>query len=150
MRGPGPNGAAPPAGRGGPAQRGGQSYKQAAGGRNAPQTQAPAAAAPAGPTITAEALASAGPAEQKQMLGEALYPRIHESVPHLAGVSVLNISWIWRERASLTVSCALVQKITGMLLEMDNSELLHLLENEEALSGKVTEAIQVLEEVRLS
>lgn len=34
-----------------------------------------------------------------------------------------------------------------MLLEMDNSELLHLLENEEALSGKVQEAIQVLEEV---
>lgn len=35
-----------------------------------------------------------------------------------------------------------------MLLEMDNSELLHLIENEEALTGKVQEAIQVLEEVR--
>jgi len=76
----------------------------------------------AGPTITAAALASAGPAEQKQMLGEALYPRIHESVPELAG------------------------KITGMLLEMDNSELLHLLENEDALQNKTQEAIQVLEE----
>lgn len=35
-----------------------------------------------------------------------------------------------------------------MLLEMDNAELLHLLEDEEALSGKVNEAIQVLEDVR--
>jgi len=33
-----------------------------------------------------------------------------------------------------------------MLLEMDNSELLHLLENDEALNGKVSEAIQVLNE----
>jgi hypothetical protein len=37
-----------------------------------------------------------------------------------------------------------------MLLEMDNSELLHLLENEEALNGKVSEAIKVLEDVRFS
>jgi len=75
-----------------------------------------------GPTITPAALASASPAEQNQMLGEALYPRIHETVPEMAG------------------------KITGMLLEMDNSELLHLLENDEALNGKVSEAIQVLNE----
>jgi hypothetical protein len=35
-----------------------------------------------------------------------------------------------------------------MLLEMDNSELLHLLEDEDALNGKVSEAIKVLEDVR--
>jgi polyadenylate-binding protein len=57
-----------------------------------------------------------------EMLGEAIYPRIHATHPDLAG------------------------KITGMLLEMDNSELLHLLENEEALLNKVNEALQVLEE----
>jgi polyadenylate-binding protein len=33
-----------------------------------------------------------------------------------------------------------------MLLEIDNSELLHLIENDEALNGKVNEAISVLNE----
>lgn len=33
-----------------------------------------------------------------------------------------------------------------MLLEIDNAELLMLIENEEALNGKVTEAIAVLNE----
>ena len=33
-----------------------------------------------------------------------------------------------------------------MLLEIDNSELLHLIENHEALNGKVNEAIAVLNE----
>jgi polyadenylate-binding protein len=47
-------------------------------------------------------LSQAPSAQQKQMLGEALYPKIHEQQPELAG------------------------KITGMLLEMDNAELLNL------------------------
>eukprot|EP00934_Nitzschia_sp_Nitz4_P004226 Nitzschia sp. Nitz4//scaffold88_size82704//25383//27425//NITZ4_005287-RA/size82704-processed-gene-0.48-mRNA-1//1//CDS//3329559479//4216//frame0 len=71
--------------------------------------------------LTASALASASPEMQKNMIGERLYPLIHQSQPDLAG------------------------KITGMLLEMDNSELLHLLESPEALNAKITEAIQVLE-----
>jgi len=71
--------------------------------------------------LTASALASASPEMQKNMIGERLYPLIHQSQPELAG------------------------KITGMLLEMDNSELLHLLEDSEALNSKISEALQVLE-----
>jgi hypothetical protein len=52
--------------------------------------------------LNPQILAQQNPAEQKQTLGEALYPKVFEQEPKLAG------------------------KITGMLLEMDNSELLHL------------------------
>jgi polyadenylate-binding protein len=54
------------------------------------------------PSATLTALASAPPQNQKQILGEALYPKIQAQQPELAG------------------------KITGMLLEMDNSELVAL------------------------
>jgi len=83
----------------------------------------PAAVEAAG--IAPTTLSSASPMEQKQMLGEVLYMKIVQTQPELAG------------------------KITGMLLEMDNAELLHLLENNEALNGKVTEAISVLNEFSL-
>lgn len=54
------------------------------------------------------------------MLGEAIYPKIAASHPDLAG------------------------KLTGMILELPVSELLHVLEDNEALDGKVVEALQVL------
>jgi RNA-binding proteins (RRM domain) len=88
----------------------------------APQQQPPVLAPPAPhEPLTAAALASASPEMQKNMIGERLYPLIHSSQPELAG------------------------KITGMLLEMDNSELLHLLESPDALGAKIAEALQVLE-----
>lgn len=40
----------------------------------------------------------------------------------------------------------LAGKITGMLLEMDNNELLALLDSEEAMNAKVQEANTVLQE----
>ena len=90
------------------------------GGPPPPQPQ-PQAHPPHEGALTAAALASASPEMQKNMIGERLYPLIHQSQPELAG------------------------KITGMLLEMDNSELLHLLESPEALNAKISEALQVLE-----
>merc|ERR1719335_299593 len=80
------------------------------------QQQPPQAGAP----LNASALAAAPPAVQKQMLGEKLYPAIAKLNPEMAG------------------------KITGMMLEMDNSELLMLLESEAQLRSKVTEAVAVL------
>jgi polyadenylate-binding protein len=74
-------------------------------------------------SINPAMLASATENQQKQMLGERLYPLI------------ANIS-----------SNDLAGKITGMLLEMDNSELLHLIEDSGALREKVQEAYRVLEE----
>jgi len=71
--------------------------------------------------LTASMLAAAPPQEQKQMLGERLFPLIQRMYPDLAG------------------------KITGMLLEIDNAELVHMLEDQSSLKGKVDEAVAVLQ-----
>merc|ERR1719281_900525 len=74
-----------------------------------------------GGDMTASNLANAPPGMQKQMLGEKIFPLIARLQPEMAG------------------------KITGMMLEMDNSELLILLESPEQLKMKVDEALRVLE-----
>merc|ERR1719373_658997 len=70
--------------------------------------------------LTSEMLNKANASQQKQMIGERIFPKIQSREPKLAG------------------------KITGMLLEMDNMELLHLLEDETALMAKINEALAVL------
>lgn len=104
-------------------------YKYTANMRNPPQQMAMSAAPPPQQAVhiqgqeplTATMLAAAPPQEQKQMLGERLFPLIQRMYPELAG------------------------KITGMLLEIDNSELLHMLEHNESLKAKVEEAVAVLQ-----
>ncbi|XP_069744288.1 embryonic polyadenylate-binding protein-like isoform X2 [Narcine bancroftii] len=85
------------------------------------QGSQPAAQVHSPMALTASTLAAALPQEQKQMLGEHLYPLIHSMHPRLAG------------------------KITGMLLEIDNSELLHMFQSQESLRSKVEEAVAVLQ-----
>jgi polyadenylate-binding protein len=69
----------------------------------------------------ASQLASASETQRRQMIGEKLYPLVHAKQPQEAG------------------------KITGMLLEMEDSELISLLDSEDALDSKIVEAIQVLQ-----
>uniref|UniRef100_G1PK59 Polyadenylate-binding protein n=1 Tax=Myotis lucifugus TaxID=59463 RepID=G1PK59_MYOLU len=113
-----------------PAVRTVAQYKYAPGVRNPQQhlnaqpqvtMQQPAVHVQGQEPLTASMLASAPPQEQKQMLGERLFPLIQAMHPTLAG------------------------KITGMLLEIDNSELLHMLESPESLRSKVDEAVAVLQ-----
>ncbi|GMI65796.1 poly(A) binding protein 7 [Hibiscus trionum] len=73
-----------------------------------------------GSEMLSSMLPAASPEQQKTILGERLYPLVQKHQPDL------------------------VPKITGMLLEMDNSELLHLLESPESLAAKVEEAVEVL------
>ncbi|EHH58478.1 hypothetical protein EGM_08341 [Macaca fascicularis] len=126
----GPRPAAAAAAAATPAVRTVPRYKYAAGVRNPQQhlnaqpqvtMQQSAVHVQGQETLTASMLASAPPQEQKQMLGERLFPPIQAMHPTLAG------------------------KITGMLLEIDNSELLHMLESPESLHSKVDEAVAVLQ-----
>uniref|UniRef100_A0A8C6S137 Polyadenylate-binding protein n=1 Tax=Nannospalax galili TaxID=1026970 RepID=A0A8C6S137_NANGA len=96
-------------------------YKYAAGVRNRQQHLNPAVHVQGQEPLTASMLASGLPQKQKQMLGEWLFPLIQAMHPTPAG------------------------KITGMLLEIDNSELLHMLESPESLHSKVDEAVAVLQ-----
>jgi polyadenylate-binding protein len=76
---------------------------------------------PVGPQLTAAALSSAPPAMQKQLIGERLFKQISRHRPDLAG------------------------KLTGMMLEMSNAELLMLLESEQRLLIKIDQAMEVLQ-----
>lgn len=70
--------------------------------------------------LLAQQLPSASPDQARMLLGEALYPLVDEIEPQAAA------------------------KITGMLLEMDQGEVLLLIEDAGALRAKVQEALTVL------
>ncbi|KAL2455984.1 Polyadenylate-binding protein 5 [Forsythia ovata] len=76
---------------------------------------------PVSRSTLASALASASPENQQMMLGEQLYPLVEHLERNHAG------------------------KVTGMLLEMDQTEVLHLIESPDALRMKVGEAMNVLQ-----
>ncbi|RYP68085.1 hypothetical protein DL770_008510 [Monosporascus sp. CRB-9-2] len=115
----------------GPAGRGGMNGRNSQIGQFPPQ--AGRGAAPSQPNVPQELTASSlvqqqlqahagNPQQQKQMLGEMIFPKIQAIQPELAG------------------------KITGMLLEMDNAELVNLIEDDHALRSKVDEAMAVYDE----
>jgi polyadenylate-binding protein len=70
-------------------------------------------------------LAAAEPERQKQILGDNLYPLVSAHYPQAAG------------------------KLTGMLLQMDNSEILHLLEDNTTLLQELAKANEVLQQHQL-
>eukprot|EP01060_Flectonema_neradi_P000251 TRINITY_DN1017_c1_g1_i1.p1 TRINITY_DN1017_c1_g1~~TRINITY_DN1017_c1_g1_i1.p1 ORF type:complete len:549 (+),score=121.20 TRINITY_DN1017_c1_g1_i1:74-1720(+) len=130
----GKGGMPPYGGRGGKGMRGGgmprPGYSRGGGvhpGSMKPKVhvQRQAAAEPAADTgsLTAETLAAMSPGEQKNALGEQLYHKIAKSHPDQ------------------------VAKITGMLLEMDVSETLNLLESPQVLESKIQEALSVLNQL---
>ncbi|KAI1074781.1 polyadenylate binding protein [Whalleya microplaca] len=137
--GPGGMPGYPPNSRqGGPAGRGGMNGRNGQGqmgqfppqaGRGLPNQQpmggAPTMQQELTPTSLLQSQLQAqasNPQQQKQMLGELIFPKIQAIQPELAG------------------------KITGMLLEMDNAELVNLIEDTGALQAKVDEAMAVYDE----
>lgn len=126
----GQQGGAPTKQQGG-AQQGQRGFKMNPGVRNqqpdgATQQQVPAPAAPAADgtegQMTASSLAALPPLQQKQVLGERLYSQI----------------------SAMPEASAAAGKITGMLLELDTSEVLNLIDTPQALAGKVDEAMKAL------
>ena len=63
--------------------------------------------------LTSEMLNKVNASQQKQMIGECIFPKIQSHEPQLAN------------------------KITGMFLQLHNMELLHLLKDENALKVEI-------------
>ena len=93
------------------------------------------------PLILAE-LTQADPQQQKQIIGEHLYRAIMQMHPEKAG-KITGMS-TFHNLFSAILIIIIILTFIGMLLEMDNSELLHMLESPESLNSKVDEAVGVL------
>ncbi|KAI7867196.1 hypothetical protein BDF14DRAFT_1743260 [Spinellus fusiger] len=75
-------------------------------------------------TLTVAILANMSPDVQRQTLGERIYHTVHTKYPSISG------------------------KVTGMLLELRQEELIYLISNQHALLSKASEAVAVLEKTR--
>mmetsp|Transcript_2118 Transcript_2118/g.3874 ORF Transcript_2118/g.3874 Transcript_2118/m.3874 type:complete len:624 (+) Transcript_2118:142-2013(+) len=94
-----------------------------------PPQAAQQGATPQGPAQApnlATVLAGMDEGQRKQTIGEILYPKIQKRLEELGK----------KEQAP---------KITGMLLEVDDQELLGMIPNDKLLNEKVSEALEVLE-----
>jgi polyadenylate-binding protein len=108
-----------------------QQFKMANDVRNAPGPRGNQAEPVRGLTETptrdfAAQMAHLSGPDRKIAFGEQLFPQVAAKQPDLA------------------------PKITGMLLEMDDAEIMELLESQEALNKKINEAINVLNEAAVS
>ena len=122
----------------GPRPQGMMYPQQPRGGYNNYRNQGPAVPQPAqmmpqqvpqqSNALTAAMLARMDPTQQRQAIGERLYMLISQH-PLVQPRHAENVG-----------------KITGMLLEMEISELLNLIESPEALTAKVEEAVNVLDQ----
>ena len=79
------------------------------------------------------------------MLGERLFPLIQVMVVVVVMAMLIMIMVMLILAPLQRQHANLAGKITGMLLEIDNAELLHMLESPAALQGKVEEAVTVLQ-----
>ncbi|KAK2590859.1 Protein phosphatase PP2A regulatory subunit B [Conoideocrella luteorostrata] len=124
--GPGSMPGYPPNNRQGGAGRGGNGRNNNTGGNNSNTNNSVPSQGGRGEGNSASVLqtqlSAAQPGQQKQILGEIIFPKIQAINAELAG------------------------KITGMLLEMDNTELINLIEDDAALKAKVDEALAVYDE----
>merc|ERR1712070_409858 len=87
----------------------------------AQRTPVPQPAGQAG-QLDAATLQQMDPVKRKQVLGENLFPQVSRLEPDLAG------------------------KITGMLLEVNDTQLLAMLQDPATLQRKVTEAVAILKQ----
>ncbi|KAI9019170.1 hypothetical protein CLU79DRAFT_846894 [Phycomyces nitens] len=88
------------------------------------QPQEKALASPDTQQLTMAGLTAMDPEAQRQTLGERIYRVVHAKYPNLAG------------------------KVTGMLLELKQEELIYLINNPRALENKALEAVTLLEKTR--